>query len=170
MTKAGLTKVGLIQPGLMRESLTKQERQKLAFQFFNEVGIIQQLGTALFNKRLPEGLHVSHFSILNHMVRLGDGRTPLVLADAFQVTKGTMTHTLAGLSKRGLIRLEPNASDGRSKLVFLTDAGRDFHKDAIESLSPVFAMLEEKIDFEKLIEVLPLLQEVREVLDSNREI
>ncbi len=156
--------------GVTTATLSGQERQKLAFQFFNEVGIIQQLGTALFNKRLPEGLHVSHFSILNHMMRLGDGRTPLALSDAFQVTKGTMTHTLAGLSKRGLIRLEPNASDGRSKLVFLTDAGRDFHKTAIESLGPAFAMLEEKIDFKELVKVLPLLQEVRQVLDSNRDI
>ncbi|WP_282608752.1 MarR family winged helix-turn-helix transcriptional regulator [Pelagibius sp. Alg239-R121] len=151
------------------KALKNPARQKLAFQFFTEVGIIQQLGTALFNKRLPEGLHVSHFSILNHMMRLGDGKTPLSLAESFQVTKGTMTHTLAGLTKRGLVRVEPNALDGRSKLVFLTDDGRVFHKTAIESLAPMFAMLDEKIDFDKLIEVIPLLQEVREILDSNRD-
>ena len=160
----------MTKPGVRKKGLKAQERQKLAFQFFNEVGIIQQLSTALFNKRLPDGLHVSHFSILNHMMRLGDGKTPLSLAEAFQVTKGTMTHTLAGLTKRGLIRLEPNTADGRSKLVFLTDEGRAFHKVAIESLGPMFAMVETQIDFDKLIEVLPLLREVREILDNNRDI
>ena len=80
------------------EGVNVNEHVKLVFQFFNEVGIIQQLSATLFNKRLPEGLHVSHFSVLNHMVRLGDGKTPLALANAFQVTKATMTHTLSTLS------------------------------------------------------------------------
>ncbi len=124
----------------------------------------------MLNARLPEGLHVSHFSVLNHLTRLGDGKTPLKLASAFQVTKGTMTHTLAALSERGFIRLAPHATDGRSKLVYLTDEGRAFHRRAIDSLGPVFAMLEDKIDFAALIEILPLLQEVRAVLDENRDI
>ena len=147
-----------------------KEKQKLAFQFFNEIGIINQLSTAILNARLPEGLHVSHFSVLNHLTRLGDGKTPLSLASAFQVTKGTMTHTLSGLSQRGLVRLAPHATDGRSKLVFLTEEGRTFHRRAIDSLGPVFEMLEDKIDFAALIEVLPLLQEVRATLDENRDI
>lgn len=146
-----------------------REKQKLAFRFFNEIGIINQLSTAILNARLPEGLHVSHFSVLNHLSRLGDGKTPLSLASAFQVTKGTMTHTLSALSERGLVRLAPHATDGRSKLVFLTEEGRAFHRRAIDGLGPVFQMLEDKIDFSALIEVLPLLQEVREVLDESRD-
>ncbi|NNG04985.1 MAG: MarR family transcriptional regulator [Inquilinus sp.] len=149
--------------------MTGKEKQKLAFRFFNEVGIIHQLGTALFNKRLPDGLHVSHFSVLNHLVRLGDGKTPLALAGAFQVTKGTMTHTLSALSQRNLVRLEPHASDGRSKLAFLTEAGRAFHRQAIESLEPMVLMIEKNMDLDRLAGVLPVLQEIREVLDANRE-
>lgn len=143
---------------------------KQVFQFFNEVGIIHQLSTAAFNKRLPDGLHVSHFSVLNHLTRLGDGKTPLALASAFQVTKGTMTHTLAALSKRGLIRMAPHESDGRSKVVFLTDEGRAFHKKAIESLIPAIESLSHLYDWEKLAEFLPELQKIREVLDQNRDI
>lgn len=147
-----------------------REKQKLVFRFFNEVGIINQLGSALFNKRLPDGLHVSHFSVLNHLVRLGDGKTPLALASAFQVTKGTMTHTLSALSKRNLVRIEPNASDGRSKLVFLTAAGGAFHQQAIESLDPAFAMIEKRIDMDRIVAMLPVLQDVREILDANRDL
>lgn len=145
------------------------ENRKLLFQFFNEVGIIQQLSSTLFNKRLPDGLHVSHFSVLNHFVRLGDGRTPLALARAFQVTKGTMTHTLSELEKRGFIRLEPNQQDGRSKLVFITDAGRTYHRQAIANLEPLIERFQGKLDFDTMTEILPHLSKIRQVLDENRD-
>jgi len=149
--------------------LTGKEKQKLAFQFFNEMGIVHQLAVTAFNRRLPAGMHVSHFAVINHMIRLGDGTTPLALAKAFQVTKGTMTNTLSVLGERGLIKLKPHATDGRSKLVFLTAAGRKFHPRAIKSLDPLFAMLEDKMDLEKLHAILPVLREVRETLDANRD-
>ena len=64
------------------------------FGFFTEIGIINQLSTALFAKSLPNGVHPSHFSILNHLARRGDGTPPLRIASAMQVTKNTMTHSL----------------------------------------------------------------------------
>lgn len=147
-----------------------KDKRKLTFQFFNEIGIIQQLATTAFNRQLPDGLHVSHFSILNHLIRLGDGRTPQSLSDAFQVTKGTMTHTLGALSKRSFIRLEPHPSDGRSKVVFLTDQGRDFHAGAIDSLAPLMELMEHKFNLDDLAEMLPKLQEIRAVLDQHRDL
>lgn len=149
--------------------MTAKDNEKLGFQFFNEVGIIHQLATSLFNRRLPEGLHVAHFSVLNHLIRLGDGKTPLALASAFQVTKGTMTHTLSTLHDRGFIALSPHATDGRSKLVHLTEAGREFHHGALESLAPVFETLSGQLDFAALGDVLPVLQNVRQTLDQNRD-
>ncbi|MFD0914922.1 MarR family winged helix-turn-helix transcriptional regulator [Pseudahrensia aquimaris] len=146
------------------------ETGKQVFQFFNEVGIIQQLSAALFNKRLPDGLHVSHFSVLNHLVRLGDGKTPLALASAFQVSKGTMTNTLSKLSQRGLVRLAPHETDGRSKVVFITDEGRAFQQEAIGLLAPSIVALGEKIDWERVVDLLPELQRIRMVLDENRDI
>lgn len=106
------------------------------FALFNEIGIINQLAAALFESRLPPGVLVSHFSVLNHLIRVRDGATPLQLANAFQVPKTTMTHTLAGLEKRGWVALRPNPRDKRSKQVWLTDAGRAFRDGAIQSLAP----------------------------------
>ena len=143
--------------------------RKLAFRFFTEIGIIQQLATSMFNKRLPDGLHVSHFAVLNHLTRLGDGKTPVSLANAFQVTKGTMTNTLSVLTRRGLIRTERHAVDRRSKLVYLTDAGRTFRQQAIDRLDPLFAMLRETLDLDQVIRILPTLEAVRKVLDENRD-
>lgn len=140
------------------------------FRFFNEVGIINQLSSASFNRRLPEGLHVSHFSILNHLCRLGDGKTPLELASAFQVSKSTMTHSLGVLIKRDFIDLKPHETDGRSKLVFLTPEGREFRDHAIQLLAPTILALSEKLDIEQITKVLPALEKVRKVLDENRNV
>lgn len=143
--------------------------QKQIFQFFNEVAIISQLSTTLMNRQLPDGLHLSHFGVLNHLTRLGDGKTPLSIANAFQVTKGNMTNTLTKLSNKGYIRLAPHAKDGRSKLVFMTDEGRVFHKHAMESLMPTIEKLSGKLNVEAMMKMVPDLAAVRQVLDENRE-
>lgn len=139
------------------------------FRLFNEVGIINQLSTAVFHAKMPLGLHVSHFSVLNHFVRLGDGKTPLELARAFQVTKGTMTNTITVLSKNGFVRLEPHESDRRSKRVYITDKGRTFREEAIAALAPAIAQLSDKLDVAEIAAMLPALEKVRKALDEDRD-
>ena len=148
----------------------KEDQLKTAFGFFNEIGIINQLATSLFNRQLPDGLHVSHFSVLNHLVRLGDGVTPLQLARAFQVTKGTMTHTLNGLSDKKLIKIQPHKTDGRSKLVYITGEGKAFQQKAIKSMGPLFDKLKDELDLTSLARLSPELSRIRAVLDQNRDI
>ncbi len=138
------------------------------FRFFNEVGIIDQLATALFESRLPPPFLVSHFTVLNHLVRVADGRTPLELARAFQLPKTTMTHTLAGLEKGGLVEMRPNPDDGRSKRVWLTEAGRRFREDAIASLAPDVARLAGRMDTGRIAALLPEIEALRRVLDEDR--
>jgi len=70
--------------------------------FFLEVGILAQLSRTLFSLRLPPGISVSQFTVLNHLVRVRDGGTPLELARAFQVPKTSMTHSLNVLERHGL--------------------------------------------------------------------
>ena len=94
------------------------------FALLNEIGIIEQLARNRFERAQPDGLRLPHFAVLNHLVRLGDGRTPGQIARAFQLTKATMTNTLQRLEARGLVRLEPDPQDARAKRVFLTDEGR----------------------------------------------
>lgn len=145
------------------------EPERKVFQFFNEIGIINQLATDIFQSNMPDGLHISHFSVLNHLVRLGDGVTPLSISNAFQVTKGTMTNTLSVLSKRSLVHIAPHETDGRSKVVFLTDEGRAFQKQAIESLFPAIQQLDEKMDWARVVELIPELERVRKILDEDRD-
>ena len=146
-----------------------EEALAAIFAFFNEVGILNQLATTLFNKRLPDGVTVAHFSVLNHLIRVRDGQTPLALASAFQVPKTTMTHTLSGLEARGLVETRPNPKDGRSKQVWLTPAGRSFRDEAIGLLAGDVAAMASRIDVEAVRRATPALTAVREVLDAARD-
>lgn len=139
------------------------------FEVLNEIGIIAQLSRARFEARLPEGVLLPHFSVLNHLVRVADGVTPLRLARAFQVPKTTMTHTLAALERRGWVALRPNPADGRSKCVFLTDAGRRFRDDAIGSLAGDLAAIEAAMPGDWVGEALPRLRALRTHLDAARD-
>lgn len=139
------------------------------FAFFNEVGIINQLSSAMFQKRLPDGVTVAQFSILNHLIRVEDGQTPLTLASAFQTAKTSMTHSLAGLERRGLVDLRPNPQDGRSKQVWLTKEGRAFRDAAIHALGADVARIAPQIDLAALAEATPTLMQIRKILDADRD-
>ncbi|MCR9137606.1 MAG: MarR family winged helix-turn-helix transcriptional regulator [Alphaproteobacteria bacterium] len=151
--------------------MTKSDSETLAlyFSFFNEVGIIEQLSRALFEARLPDGFLASHFAVLNHLIRVRDGQTPLVLARAFQVPKTTMTHTLSVLEKHRLIEMRPNPKDGRSKCVWLTAAGRDFRNNAIASLGPDIAEFAKQFPPDRIEALVPGLTDIRQMLDAARD-
>ncbi|MEP2261681.1 MAG: MarR family transcriptional regulator, partial [Paracoccaceae bacterium] len=108
------------------------DTSKEIFGFFTEIGIINQLSTALLAQALPDGVHPSHFAILNHLTLRGDGKAPVKIASAMQVTKNTMTHSLKVLEERGYIDVKPDPKDGRAKLVYLTSKGQQFREGAIQ--------------------------------------
>ncbi len=139
------------------------------FSFFTEVGIINQLSTALFAKSLPDGVHPSHFSILNHLVRTGDGKSLLKIAGAMQVTKNTMTHSVRVLEGRGFIEVRPDPDDGRGKLVYLTDAGRAFRETAIQNVVKRFESILTPEHHQLMQRVIGDLEVLRRHLDDNRD-
>ena len=142
--------------------------QNPLFQLFNEIGIIAQLSRAMVEARMPPGILTSQFAVLNHLVRVRDGRSPLELARAFQVPKTTMTHTLATLEKLGFVRQAPNPGDGRSKCIWLTEAGAAFRQTTIAALGPDFAALGERLPVDELLALLPTLTRLRQVMDARR--
>lgn len=159
-----------VRAGRWKQRLSKpDDATKPIFAFFNEIAIIAQLSGKMLEDALPGGFLASHFGVLNHLVRLGDGRTPLAIARAFQVPKTTMTHTLSGLEKAGLISLVPNPADGRSKCVMLTPEGRRFHDGAIVRLQPQLAKIAEQFPADTIAAMLPELAEIRGYLDRLRD-
>ncbi len=138
------------------------------FRIFNEIGIISQLSSAILSRVLPHDLSMAQFGVLNHFVRLGGERTPAGLAEAFQVTRGAMTNTLARLEAHGFIEMRPDPSDGRGKLVTITDTGRTAREDALKVLMAEVGKVGGKIDWDDLATILPKLEALRKVLDEER--
>jgi len=138
------------------------------FRLFSEIGIIEQLARNQLERTLPDGLKISQFSVLNHLVRLGGEWSPARLARAFQVTKGAMTNTVQRLEKRGLVKVTADPADGRGKLVSITEAGHDMRLRCVESVGPLLADLLTEVSDKDISTALPVLEKVRKYLDSHR--
>lgn len=147
----------------------KSEAIEQAFRFITEIAIIEQLAGAALEKVMPADTTRSQFDVLNHLARLGGEWTPLRLANAMQVTKGTMTNTLGHLGEKGFVAIRPDDKDGRSKQVSLTDLGRAARGRAIAAVVPELLALSDGVSPELLAELIPLLERVRKFLDQRRE-
>ncbi len=152
-----------------KQNQARLTQDSTAFRVLNEIGIISQLATTQFEQVMPDGMTLAQFSVLNHFVRLGGERSPLELARAFQVTKGTMTSTLQRLEGRHWIVMWPDPKDGRAKRVAITETGRAARHTALAALGPSIAELETTFSTEQLTAVLPFLAELRAYLDRRRD-
>jgi DNA-binding MarR family transcriptional regulator len=139
------------------------------FQMFTEVGIIHQLASAAVRQNLPAPLSEAQFQVLVHLSRMPNANGPTQLTTAFQVTKGTMTHTLKLLQKNGFVRIHDNQQDGRKKSVHMTSDGEKILIKTIIGLRPDLELLAGKIsdtDLDTLLSVLPI---VRAIMDTARD-
>lgn len=140
------------------------------FRFFNDVSVIYHLGKNLFEKHMPKGIKIVHYSVLNHLVHAGGKQTPLQIAMIFQLPITTMTHTLAVLERRGLIIMPVNPQDGRSKLVFITEQGRQLRLDAIIATKPYLTGLQERFSTEEIEKIMPFLEEMRAYMNEEMRV
>jgi len=142
----------------------------LSYQIFNEIGIVNQLSSHAFTQALPRGMTIAQFSILNHFVRLGhEYSTPARLASAFQVSRPTMSATLGRLERADLIQIVADPADGRGKRVSITDAGRAMRERCIALLAKPMAEVEDQVPAALMRDLLPLLTELRQILDRMRD-
>lgn len=141
----------------------------LVFRLFNEIGIINQLSTKMFERALPRGMTQAQFTVLNHFVRLGHHeRSPADLASAFQVTRPTMTSTLTRMERAGLVTIRADPHDGRAKLVSVTDKGRKMREACIAAGAMFVPILNDLMSKAELEAILPPLTRLRVVLDEMR--
>lgn len=140
------------------------------FEVFTLVHIIEQLSRSLLERRLPDGLRVSHFGVLSHLARRGDRKTPLELSQVFQVTKGAMTKTLTRLEERGLVSIVQHPTDGRSKHVSITEKGLQVRKEAVQAVQAAIEEIEWILDDGEFEAALPFLRKLARILDENREL
>lgn len=139
----------------------------LAISLFGELFMADQLARNRVSKALPKGMELSHFSVLNHLARIGDERTPAQLARAFHVTRGAMTNTLAKLEWAGHVHIRPDWDDARQKFVAISPSGRAARDAAVAAVVPMIGDVVQALGTEKVRAVLPILREMRQKLEGE---
>ena len=110
----------------------------LGFKILTWIGIIEQLARTKANRELMQtGLPWNQFILLNHFShRPAEGKTVTGVARAMQQQQPGITKTMKSMVDAGLLRIEPDADDGRVKRHFVTDFGKQSHAEAVKSLFP----------------------------------
>ncbi|MCB6178031.1 MarR family transcriptional regulator [Rhodobacter sp. Har01] len=139
----------------------------IAVALFGELFMADQLARNLVSKALPKGMELSHFSVLNHLARVGDERTPAQLARAFHVTRGAMTNTLTRLEWAGHIHIRPDWDDARRKFVSISPSGRTARDAAVQAVAPLIAEVVAALGADRVRAVLPVLRELRARLERE---
>ena len=139
----------------------------LAVSLCGELFTADQLARNRVSKALPKGMELSHFSVLNHLARLNEERTPAQLARAFHVTRGAMTNTLTKLEWAGHVHIRPDWDDARQKFVAISPAGRAARDAAVAAVIPMIADVVQSLGAEKVRAVLPILRDMRVKLEGE---
>jgi len=139
------------------------------YQVLTEIGIIHQLTETILRASLPKPLTLAQFKVLTHLIRVPEVNTPTRITNAFQVTKGAMTHTLGLLLKNGLIKIVADEIDGRTKHVHITKTGQDILMQAVAAMAPNFIELGSQLNATELETLTKSLGKIRAFLDKARE-
>jgi DNA-binding MarR family transcriptional regulator len=125
---------------------------------------LQRCGDVIFR---PRRITTDQFSLL-WAVEKHDGIRQNELADVLFTDPNTVTAMLARLEKRGLVRREVCAEDGRARQVRLTSAGRRMTRRLSDDWQPMRQKLQEVFAGECGQEALRVLEEVRELMTQSR--
>ena len=139
----------------------------LAIALFSEVFMADQLARGRLSKVLPKGMELSHFSVLNHLARANDEKTPAQLARLFHVTRGAMTNTLNKLEWAGHVHIRPDWDDARRKFVSISPSGRKARDAALDAIAPILSETVNAIGTDRMRHALPVIREMRQRLESE---
>ncbi|MFP5478655.1 MAG: MarR family winged helix-turn-helix transcriptional regulator [Alphaproteobacteria bacterium] len=147
--------------------MSAEKADDIAVALFGELFMADQLARNRISKVLPKGMELSHFSVLNHLARINDERTPAQLARAFHVTRGAMTNTLSRLEWAGHVHIRPDWEDARRKFVAISPSGRAARDSAVAAVVPLIADVVQSIGAERVRGLVSVLRELRVRLEGD---
>jgi len=128
---------------------------------FSEMLVIEQIVRNRVSKALPKGMELSHLTVLNHLARAGEERSPAQLAKSFHVTRGAMSNTLSKLEWAGYVHVRPDWEDARRKMIAISPSGRSARNAAMDAIGPIIVEAVEKAGSDAVRQMLPVLREMR---------
>ncbi|PIV73551.1 MAG: MarR family transcriptional regulator [Rhodobacteraceae bacterium CG17_big_fil_post_rev_8_21_14_2_50_65_11] len=142
----------------------------LSVALFSELFMADQLARSLLSKAMPRGMELSHFSVLNHLARSAEERSPAQLARIFHVTRGAMTNTLGRLEVAGHVHIRPDWDDARRKFVAISPSGRAARDAALHSIAPILSRIVAEIGADRVRAALPVIREMRVELELAQNV
>jgi len=149
--------------------MSAERTDDIAVALFGELFMADQLARNRISKVLPKGMELSHFSVLNHLARISDERTPAQLARSFHVTRGAMTNTLTKLEWAGHVHIRPDWEDARRKFVAISPSGRAARDSAVTTVVPVIADVVQALGSDRVRALLSVLRELRIRLEGSQK-
>ena len=149
--------------------MSAERTDDIAVALFGELFMADQLARNRISKVLPKGMELSHFSVLNHLARVSDERTPAQLARSFHVTRGAMTNTLTKLEWAGHVHIRPDWEDARRKFVAISPSGRAARDSAVTTVVPVIADVVQALGSDRVRALLSVLRELRIRLEGSQK-
>lgn len=140
----------------------KNPRSDLANALFSELLMADQLARNRLSKVLPKGMELSHFGVLNLLVRQQAELSPADLARAFHVTRGAMTNTLNKLEWAGYVHIRPDWDDARRKMVAISPAGRSARDAALAAITPLIDDAVRMLGEDRVRQTIPVLRALRQ--------
>jgi len=147
--------------------MSDQNSNSLAVALFSEILTNEQLLRNRLGRVLPKGMEISHFSVLNHLARTADEKSPAQLAKAFHVTRGAMTNTLSKLEWAGYVHIRPDWDDARRKMIAISPAGRQARDVALAAITPLISEMVSELGEEKVRSTLPVMRKLRAKLGDE---
>lgn len=108
------------------------------------------------------GLKTTQYSLLSHVLKLGPIR-PGDLAAAMTMDASTLTRNLQPMLAAGWLEMSPG-DDGRSRLVHITDAGRDKRAEAQRRWKMAQDSLNQALGVERVLAIHALVDASLELL------
>lgn len=130
----------------------------LAGEFFALAHEVKRLANARYQ---GSGLSLARLMVLHELVDRGPTRIGS-LSTCLNVAARTMTSTVDGLARDGLVERRPDPSDGRAVVVALTERGRRLYEHGVEVRNGVLAEVFDVLDEDERHQLADLLRRLGE--------
>ncbi len=114
----------------------------------------------------PTGLRNMQYSLLSHVVKLGPLRAG-ELAAVMRLDASTLSRNLQPLIERGLLRLQPDPKDQRSRVVSVTPEGEALRAEAQRAWKRAQLALNQKLGPARVVALHGLIDECMALLEDD---
>lgn len=144
------------------------KRKETIPELFRQLMRVRAVFRQAMLKKLKENNIEMTFEMLQimHALWLEQGISQQTLAFNTVRDKASLTSLINNLEKKGLVERKSIATDGRSKLIFLSEKGEELSLILRPMVNDVYAHIEKKIGFDATKQAISYMEKVYDELEN----